>query len=167
MAAVQNPLLILLDLYNNYLHFEQQYDAQFFARFSDRNRFVLYVLSNRPRVSLFHFFIPNAENTLISTRILFKNTIFYIYCTDEAAVGIMKRTYNYPMFVKVFHADSLATYLHQAAVAYLVEYAERNRHQPDEHDISLQAAVDHLDRLAEELTNHMIVTTGVQPEELR
>jgi hypothetical protein len=167
MAAVQTSLLVLLDLDNQHMQFEQVYNAQFFVRFIDKARCVLHVLSSRPRVRLLHFFIPYAEKTLISTRTIFTNTIYYIYCVDEATVQTIERTHNYPMFVKAFHAELLSTYLHQAAIAYLVENAERNRHVPDEYDLSLQAAADHATRLAEELDNHMIVQTGVQPEDLR
>jgi hypothetical protein len=167
MAAVQNPSVTLLDLANRYSHFEQHYDARYFARFSDRNRCVLQLLSSRPILNLLRFFIPDAEHTLISTRILFKSTIFYLYCTDEAAVTRMKQTRDYPMFVKIFLAESLATHLRHAAIDYLVEYADRNKHNPAEHNEALHEAADHANILAQELHNHMVETTGVQPEELR
>lgn len=168
MTAVNTSLLVLLDLKDEYKRFEQCYDAQLFFRSTDKSRCVLHVLSSRPNVRLLHFFIPNAENTLIRARVtLFKNTIFYIYCVDEANVRAMERTYNYPMFVKIFHVEWLSTYLHQAAITHLVERAERTKHEPDEYDTALQAAAEHANKLAEDLTEHMIVTTGISPDDRR
>ena len=168
MTAIQSSLLVLLDLQDKYIRFEQEYNAPFFSRFTNKNRCVLHVLSNGQSARLLHFFIPNAENTMIRARVtLFKNTIFYIYCVDDETARTMERTYNYPMFVKAFHAEWLPTYLHQAAISHLVEQAERSRHEPDEYDTALQTAADHASQLAEELTHHMIVTTGVQPDDHR
>jgi hypothetical protein len=70
------------------------------------------------------------------------------------------------MFVKVFHVEWLATFLHQAAINHLVERAARTEHEPDdEYDAALQAAAEHVKKLEEDLTNHMIVTTGIQPDD--
>ena len=167
MTAVNPSHLILLDVNDEYKRFEEEYNAQLFSRFTNKSRCLLHVLSTRPNVRLFHFFIPNVENTLIRTRVtLFQNTIFYIYCIDDATVRAMERTYNYPMFVKAFHVELLPTHLHQAAILHLIDCAGRSRHEPDEHDTALQGAIEHLGSLIEDLTNHMIITTGVQPEEL-
>jgi hypothetical protein len=168
MAAVNTSLLVLLDLHDEYKRFEERYSAQLFSRFTNKDRCVLHVLSSRSNVRLLHFFIPNAENILIRARVtLFKNTIFYIYCVDEASVRAMERTYHYPMFVKIFHVEWLSTHLHQAAIAHLVERAELTKHEPDEYDTALQAAAELANKLAEDLTEHMIVKTGLQPDDRR
>jgi len=168
MAAANTSLLVLLDLNDEYKRFEERYNAQLFSRFTNKDRCVLHVLSNRPNVRLLHFFIPNAENTLIRARVtLFKNTIFYIYCVDEASIREMERTYNYPMFVKIFHVEWLPIQLHQAALTHLVERAQHTRHDPDEYDILLQTAAELANKLADDLTEHMNVRTGLQPDDRR
>ncbi|CAF1221375.1 unnamed protein product [Rotaria sordida] len=165
-AVINTSVLVLLDPNNQHQQFDGHYDAQLFSRFTDKNRCVLHVLSRLAHVRLLHFFIPNAENTLISARVtLFKNTIFYIYCIDETSVAAMKQIYNYPMFVKIFHVQWLSTYLYQAAIAHLVEQAERTQHEPEEYDTALQAAAEFANILANELNEHMVVKTGVQPDD--
>ncbi|CAF1055427.1 unnamed protein product [Rotaria sp. Silwood1] len=166
MTATNTSVLVLLDPNDHHQQFDGNYDAQLFSRFTDKNRCVLHVLSRLAHVGLLHFFIPNAENTLINARVtLFKNTIFYIYCIDEGSVIAMKRTYNYPMFVKIFHVQWLSTYICQAAIAHLVERAERTQHDPEEYDTSLQVAAELANTLANELNEYMIVKTGLQPED--
>ncbi|CAF2769470.1 unnamed protein product [Rotaria sp. Silwood2] len=166
MAAVNTSILVLLDPTDQHRQFDGNYDAQLFSRFTNKNRCILHVLSRLAHVHLLHFFIPNAENTLIRARVtLFKNTIFYIYCIDEASVKTMERTYNYPMFVKIFHVQWLSTYVCQAAIAHLVERAERAQHEPEEYDTSLQAAAELANTLANELNEYMIVKTGAQPDD--
>ncbi|CAF3387757.1 unnamed protein product [Rotaria socialis] len=89
----------------------------------------------------------------------FYNTIYYIYCVDGASIKEMKQQYDYPMFVKVFHVECLATYLRQAAISHLIEQAERRKHEPDEHELALQAAAEFSDALANKLSEYMIEKT--------
>jgi hypothetical protein len=84
---------------------------------------------------------------------------------NQESINQMKEQYNLPMFFKIFHVDSLSTYLRQAAIAHLIEQAERAKHEPDEYDIALQEASELSDALANELYKHMINKTGVLPDD--
>jgi hypothetical protein len=168
MAVANTSLLVLLDLHDEHKQHDTTYNLELFSRFTDKNRCVLHVLSSLARIRLLHFFIPNIENTLIAARVtLFKNTIFYIYCVDEASVRAMERRYNYPMFVKIFHVQWLSTHLEQAACMYFIEQAERTKHEPEEYDAALQGAIESIAKLTDELKEHMIVKTGQQPDDRR
>ena len=60
---------------------------------------------------------------------------------------------------KYFIAESLATHLRHAAIDYLVEYADRNKHNPAEYDNeALHEAADHANILAQELHNRIWLT---------
>jgi hypothetical protein len=166
MTTINTSLLVLLDPNDEYKQFDTIYDAQCLSRFTDKNRCVAHVLSRRAIARLLHFFMPNAESSLIGTTVtLCDNTVFYIYCIDEVTVKLMESLYNHPMFVKIFHVQWLSTYLKQAALAYLINRAERRRHEPDEYDTTLQAASEYASALAQELNEYMIVKTGRQPDD--
>ena len=168
MTAEQLSRLVLLDPRDEHGRFEKQYAAPLFIRFTDKGLCVLHVLSNCYHARIFHLFLPNCENAIIQIGVpLFRNTFFYIYCVDKATVSRMQRTYTYLMYVKAFHADELSMYLHQAAIAHLVEEAGRQRTEENEHehDLALQEAAHHARQLADELERHMIIATGRPPEE--
>ncbi|CAF1624511.1 unnamed protein product, partial [Rotaria magnacalcarata] len=166
MAAVNTNVLVLLDPTDQHKRFEQIYDRQLFSRFTDKHRCVLHVMSSLQHVRFIDFFIPHTEHSIVSARItLFKKTIFYIYCTNAENIEEMRRRYNYPMFVKIFDVQWLATYLQHAALGYLIEHAQRAQYDLDECDLALQQAAEMANGLADELTAHMIVQTGTQPND--
>lgn len=166
-ATIQRSALVFFDPQNEYQQLTQNYDADIFSRFSDKGRCILHMLSYVLNNGSIHFFLPNAEQALLSARnTIFKNTTFYIYCVDPAVVQEMRGIYNHLVLVKIFHIEWLPIYMNQAAIMCLIERAERTRHEPDEHDMALQAAVVFTNELAEELQRHMIVKTGVQAMDL-
>lgn len=165
MTAKNPSLLVLLDLQDEYEKFERIFHSQLFSRFKNKAQCLEHILSRLPNIRLLHYFIPKSEHTEIGANVVFFNTIYYIYCMDQESINQMRRQYDFPMFVKIFNVESLLTYLRQAAIAHLIEQAERRKHEPDEHDIALQAAAELSDALARELNQHMIDTTGVQPDD--
>ncbi|CAF3422392.1 unnamed protein product [Rotaria socialis] len=166
MAAVNTNVLVLLDPTDQHQRFEQLYDRQLFSRFTDKDRCILHVMSSLQHVRFIGFFIPHTEHTIVNARItLFKNTIFYIYCTNAANIREMRRRYNYPMFVKIFDVQWLAIYLKHVAIGHLFEHAQRAQYDLDECDLALQQAAEIANGLADELTAHMIVKTGTQPDD--
>jgi hypothetical protein len=163
MTVISPSRLILLDLHDEHEKFEAIFNPQIFRRFVNKDQCSAHILSHLTNVRLLHFFIPKSEHTVIGADSVFLNTIYYLYCMDQASVDEMRQQYDLPMFVKIFNVQSLCTYLCQAAVAHLMEQAERSIHEPDEHDIALQAAAELSDALSQELYNHMIDKIGEQP----
>lgn len=162
---VNSGALVLFDPNGQYQRLERIYDAQLFKRCTDKGRCVLHVLSTLRTVRLLDLFLPDAEHSLIGGRVLlFKNTVFHIYCKTSAIISEMERRYNIPVFVKIFHIDWLETHLQQAALGHLNDYAERTQHEPDEYDVALQAASEIAMTLANDLRQHMITKLGEQPE---
>ncbi|CAF0856539.1 unnamed protein product [Rotaria sordida] len=160
MTVMNTSLLVLLDLQDEHKNFETIFDSHIFCRFTNKIQCLEHVSSRLTNIRLLHFFIPKSEHIIIDARLLFFNTIYYIYCIDQISINEMKQQYDYPMFVKIFHIKSLSTYLYQAAIAHLIEQAERRKHEPDEHDIALQAAAEFSDILANELYEYMIEKIG-------
>jgi hypothetical protein len=165
MTAINPSLLVLLDLQNEYERFERIFNAKLFCRFTTKTQCLAHVSSRFTNIRLLHFFIPKSEHIIIGANIVLFNTIYYIYCIDQESINEMKQQYDFPMFVKIFNVESLSTYLRQAAIAHLIEQAERTKHEPDEHDIALQAAAELADALSRELYDHMKDKTGVQPDD--
>ncbi|CAF0826253.1 unnamed protein product [Adineta steineri] len=165
MAAINPSLLVLLDLQDEYENFGTIFKSQLFCRFNDRARCLNYISNRRTNIRLLHFFIPKSEHIVVGADIVLFNTIYYIYCMDEAGINEMRRQYNSPMYVKVFDIESLSTYLRQAAIGILFERAERTKHEPDEHDIVLQLAAELADTLGDELRRHMNGRIGEQPND--
>jgi hypothetical protein len=166
MTTINPFLLVLLDLENEYEKFERIFNPQLLCRFNNKIQCLTYISSRLTNIRLLHFFIPKSEYIeIIGDNINFFNTIYYIYCMNQESINQMKEQYNLPMFFKIFHVDSLSTYLRQAAIAHLIEQAERAKHEPDEYDIALQEASELSDALANELYKHMINKTGVLPDD--
>jgi len=166
MTTINPFLLVLLDLQNEYQRFERIFNPQLLCRFNHKTQCLAYISSRLTNIRLLHFFIPKSEHIeIIGDNISFFNTIYYIYCMNQESINQMKEQYNFPMFFKIFHVESLSTYLRQAAIAHLIEQAERTKHEPDEHDIALQAAAELADALSRELYDHMKDKTGVQPDD--
>ncbi len=163
MAAV-SPSLILLDLQDEYRRFEAMFDPQLFCRFTNKTQ-CLQQVSSHTNIRLLHFFIPKSEHVEIGAGIVFLNTIFYLYCIDQGSENEMIQRYPQRLFVKIFNAGSLLTFLHQAALAHYTEQAERRKHEPDEYNYALQAAIDQSLALANELKEHMLEQIGVQPDD--
>ncbi|CAF1271563.1 unnamed protein product [Adineta steineri] len=165
MAAIIPSRLVLLDLQDEYGNFGTIFRSQLFCRFTDRARCLAYISNHRTNIRLLHFFIPKSEHVVVDADIVLFNTIYYIYCMNEAGINEMRRQYNFPMYVKIFDVESLSTYLRQAAIGILSERAERTRHEPDEHDIALQLAAELADTLGDELRQHMNGRIGEQPND--
>ena len=163
MAAV-SPSLILLDLQDEYKRFEAMFDPQLFCRFTNKTQ-CLQQVSSHTNIRLLHFFIPKSEHGEIGTGIIFLNTIFYLYCIDQASENEMIQRYPQRLFVKVISAGSLLTSLQQAALIHYIEQAERRKHEPDEHNDALQGAIDQSLALAKELEKHKLEKIGVQPDD--
>jgi hypothetical protein len=159
-----NPSLILLDLRNAYSRFETIFDRQLFSRFTNKAQCLQHV-SSRANVRLLNYFIPTSEHGDIGAGIVFLNTICYIYCTDQDSMKQMRALYDMPMIVKIISAESLLTFIRQAALVHYTEQAERRKHEPDEHNDALQAAVEQTLALANELREHMMDQIGVQPDD--
>lgn len=162
---VNNPPLVLLDLQNEYQNFEEIFDSQVFCRFTDKIRCLEHVSTRPANIRALHFFIPKSEHTIIGPNIIFSNTIYYIYCIDNPSIDEMNEQYHFPMFVKIFNADSLWMNLQGASIAHWIEQANRTQHQPDEHDVALQAGAELSNALAEKLREHMIFKIGMQPDD--
>ncbi|CAF2240458.1 unnamed protein product [Rotaria magnacalcarata] len=118
-------------------NFEIIFDSHVFCRFTNKTKCLKYVSSRLTNIRLLHFFIPKYG----------------------ASIKEMKQQYDYPMFVKIFHVDCLATYLRQAAISHFIEQAERRKHEPDEHELALQVAAEFSDALANKLSEYMIEKT--------
>jgi len=161
MTTINPFLLVLLDLQNEYQRFERIFNPQLLCRFNNKTQCLAYISSRLTNIRLLHFFIPKSEHNEINDNIIFFNTIYYIYCMDQESIKEMKEQYNLPMFFKIFHVESLSTYLRQAAIAHLIERAERTKHEPDEYDIALHEAAELSDALANELHEYMIDKIGV------
>jgi hypothetical protein len=167
MTAINPSLLVLLDLQDEHQRFERIFDSQLFCRFTNQIQCLEHVSPHRlTNIRLLHFFIPKSEHVVIGADIVFLKTIYYIYCMDQTSINQMRQRYDFPMFVKIFNVKSLLTYLRQAAIAYFVEQAERTKHEPDEHDVALQAAAELSEALGNELREHMNNKIGVQPSDL-
>lgn len=157
--------IVLLDLRNEYQDFENTFRPQLLSHFITKPECLAYIASRLANIRLLHFFIPESEHIEIGADIVLMKIIYYIYCQDDASMNQMRHQYNTPMYVKIFHVESLSTYLRQAAITHLIEQAERTIHEPDEHDIALQAAAELSDTLANELYEHMNDMVGSQPED--
>jgi hypothetical protein len=165
MTAINSSLLVLLDLQNEFERFERIFHSQLFSRFTNKTQCLEHISSRLPNIRLVHFFLPKSEHTEIGANLVFLNTIYYIYCIDQGGMNEMRQRYDCPMFVKIFNVESLSTYLRQAAIGHLIEQAERTKHEPDEHDIALQAAAELSDALAKELYKYMNDKIGVPPDD--
>ncbi|CAF1932629.1 unnamed protein product [Rotaria magnacalcarata] len=137
MSVINASLLVLLDLLEEHKNFEIIFDSHVFCRFTNKTKCLKYVSSRLTNIRLLHFFIPKYG----------------------ASIKEMKQQYDYPMFVKIFHVDCLATYLRQAAISHFIEQAERRKHEPDEHELALQVAAEFSDALANKLSEYMIEKT--------
>lgn len=156
MSVINHSLVVLLDIQNEHKNLEAILDFHVFSRFNIKIKCLEYVSSRLTNTRLLHFFIPQSDHTIINQNLLFSNTIYYIYCRDQASINEMKQQYAYPMFIKIFHINSLLTYLRQAAISHLIEQAERRQHEPDEHEIALQTAAEYSHTLKNDLYKYMI-----------
>ena len=162
MAAF-NPSFLLLDLENQYLEFEKIFHPRLFCRFADKVHF-LHQISSRTNIRVLHLFIPKSEHGQVGTGIVVLNSVYYIYCIDQASIDEMNQRYNIPLLVKVIHADSLLPLLRGAILLHNLEQSERRRHEPDEYNDALQQGHGaYLLEQDEKSQDNFIINVGALP----
>ena len=164
MAVVGAPL-VLLDLLNQHGGFHEHLEAELFSRFTDKAAWSLRVLASLNSRRL-HLFLPEAEHGIIDATVpLFEQSKFYIYCTDDDSMKNVQGNINYPMFVSIFHVESLLRYLLQTAYACLLDQAELARDEPGKCQALSEDADDILQILLTEHRCHTNYQLGQQAED--
>ena len=117
--------LVLLDPREEYARLDHLCKPELFTRCTDADRLEECILDTSD-TRLCHIFLPDSQRRLIDTVIpLFENRIFYVSCVDQWTVKNLGNAYNYPAYVKTFHAPSLLIHFFQVATLCLTCEVQR------------------------------------------